>query len=217
MWADRFDRRTIKDFHEFMNNINVQEDRSASTITRDVPPIMEMKSKRGHQLQSCTPCHTVVHKCNSSPPHTSQWTELEIGTTEWAPALGIDLSNSRMSLITDIFGSISANHARCSMIAHGDIHWVESSKHTSIELNPLLHLSFHVNRLHVICNGLWSHLIFATAQAIWTKFKWTLSSTMNIHETNKANEYKTNTSIMLCEHTQYGHECDNSQEIPSST
>ena len=120
MWADRFDRRTIKDFHEFMNNINVQEDRSASTITRDVPPIMEMKSKRCRQLQSYTTCHTVVHKCNSSPPHTSQWTELEIGTTEWAPALGIDLSNSRISLITDIFGSISANHARCSIIAHGD-------------------------------------------------------------------------------------------------
>ena len=31
---------------------------------------------------------------------------------------------------------------------------------------------------------------------------------------NKVNVYKTNTLIMLCEYTQYGHECDNPPEIP---
>jgi hypothetical protein len=30
---------------------------------------------------------------------------------------------------------------------------------------------------------------------------------------NKVIVYKTNTSIMLCEYTQYGHECDNPPEI----
>ena len=119
---------------------NVQEDRSASTITRDVPPIMEMKSKRCHQLQSCTPCHTVAHKCNSSPPHhTSKCTELEIGTTEWEPTLGIDLSNSRMSLIADIF----AQSVRTTLDAqwlHTVIHWVESSKHTSMSwIHPCIY------------------------------------------------------------------------------
>jgi hypothetical protein len=34
---------------------------------------------------------------------------------------------------------------------------------------------------------------------------------------NKVSLYKTSTSIMLCECTQYGHECDNPSEIPLST
>ena len=31
---------------------------------------------------------------------------------------------------------------------------------------------------------------------------------------NRVSVYKTNTSIMLCEYTQHGHECDNPQETP---
>ena len=44
----------MKDFNESRTNNNVKEDRSASTIIRDVLPIMEVKHNRCQQLQSYT-------------------------------------------------------------------------------------------------------------------------------------------------------------------
>ena len=94
---------------------------------------------------------SVVANCN----HIQHATQLSISATvlhhtlvseqslklvpQWAPALGIDLSNSRMSLIADIF----AQSVRTTLDAqwlHTVIHWVESNKHTSMSwIHPCIY------------------------------------------------------------------------------
>ena len=85
------------------------------------------------------------------------------------------------------------------------------------ELNPPIQLSLYVNRLNVTYKTIiTSHFCNRTSDMRVTS-TWSWSTTRRIEEMNKVSWYKTNTSIMLCECTQYGHECDNSSEIPLST
>ena len=85
------------------------------------------------------------------------------------------------------------------------------------ELNPPIQLSLYVNRLNVTYKTIiTSHFCNRTSDMRITS-TWIWSTTRRIEEMNKVSLYKMNTSIMLCECTQYGHECDNPSEIPLST
>ena len=139
MWADRFGRRwNMNESNESMTNNNVKEDRSASTITRDVPPIMEVKHNRWQQLQSYTThttqlyIHTaIINQINdhmlASVPKLKQKSSIVHGAQDERCEhyiVGLDLSNSQMSLILDIFFQLVRTTLEAQWL-HTVMHWVD--------------------------------------------------------------------------------------------
>ena len=140
--------------------------------------------------------------------------------TRWALALlsGPWFNEWPDELDQNIFNSISAAASQCEPRSmHNDCtrwytEWIQQVHQN--ELNPPIQLSLYVNRLNVTYKTIiTSHFCNRTSDMRVTS-TWSWSTTRRIEEMNKVSLYKTNTSIMLCECTQYGHECDNPSEIP---
>jgi hypothetical protein len=123
----------MKDSNESMTNNNVQEDRSMSTITRDAPPIIEVRRNSCQQLHIRVQpiSHSCTYTPQSSTKSTTTWLQCSEAQaiiahrarcTRWAlaPLSGPWFNEWPDELDQNIFGSISANHARCTMIAHDD-------------------------------------------------------------------------------------------------